>query len=78
MPTEAQWDEYLDSVQRYLATDRLDRDEIGYKLEIGNKLQAARSALLAGSEWFDLLKQACRGQKGHPMDWTGTADKYSR
>ena len=69
MPTQEQWDEYLDSVRRYLATDRLDSDEINYKLEIGKKLQAARSALLADDEWFDLFKEACRGQKGHPMDW---------
>ena len=69
MPTQEQWDEYLDSVRRYLATDRLDSDEINYKLEIGKNLEAARSALLADDEWFDLLKQACRGQKGHPMDW---------
>ena len=69
MPTQEQWDDYLDSVRRYLATDSLDSDEIDYKLKIGKKLEAARSALLADGEWFDLLKQACQGQKGHPMDW---------
>ena len=34
MPTEEQWDEYLETVGRYLATGKLDRDEIDYKLEI--------------------------------------------
>lgn len=54
---------------RYLATGKLDADEIDYKLEIGRKLEAARTALLADDDgWFDLLKPALSG-KGHPMDW---------
>ena len=69
MGTEEQWDDYLESVRRYLATGRLDADEIDYKLEIGRKLEAARSALLADDDgWLDLLKPALSG-KGHPMDW---------
>ena len=69
MATEEQWDDYLESVRRYLATGKLDADEIDYKLEIGRKLEAARSALLADDDgWFDLLKPALAG-KGHPMDW---------
>ena len=69
MATEEHWDEYLEGVRRYLATGRLDPDEIDYKLEIGRKLDGARSALLAGEDgWFDLLKRALSG-KGHPMDW---------
>ena len=69
MSTEEQWDEYLESVRRYLATGKLDRDEIDYKLTIGRKLEAARSALLADDDgWFDRLKPALSG-KGHPMDW---------
>ena len=72
MPTEGKWDQYLDSVRRYIATDRLDSDEIDYKREIGKKLKDARSALLAGKdEWFDLLKQALSGRQGHPMNWRG-------
>ena len=72
MPTEGKWDQYLESVRRYIATDRLDSDEIDYKREIGKKLKDARSALLAGKdEWFDLLKQALSGRKGHPMNWRG-------
>lgn len=54
---------------RYLATGKLDRDEIDYKLEIGRKLEAARCALLAADDgWLDLLKPALSG-KGHPLDW---------
>ena len=69
MPTGKPWDDYLESVRRYLATGKLDRDEIDYKIEIGKKLEAARRALLAGDDgWFDLLKPALSG-KGHPMDW---------
>ena len=69
MPTEEKWDEYFESVRRYLATDKLDRDEINYKLEIGRKLARARRALLAGKqEWFDLLRPALSG-KGNPIDW---------
>ena len=69
MPTEKQWDDYLDGVRGYLAAGKLDRDEIDYKLKIGRKLEAARSALLAGDDgWFDRLKPALSG-KAHPMDW---------
>ena len=69
MPIEEKWDEYLEGVRRYLATGRLDPEEIDYKVEIGRKLEGTRSALLAGEDgWFDLLKQALSG-KGHPMDW---------
>ena len=69
MPTEEQWDEYLETVGRYLATGKLDADEIDYKLEIGRKLEAARRALLADDDgWFDLLKPALSG-KYHPIDW---------
>ena len=72
MPTGEKWDQYLESVRRYIATDRLDSDEIDYKREIGKKLKDARSALLAGKdEWFELLKQALSGRKGHPMNWRG-------
>ena len=72
MPTEGKWDQYLESVRRYIATDRRDSDEIDYKREIGKKLKDARSALLAGKdEWFDLLKQALSGRQGHPMNWRG-------
>lgn len=42
MGTEEQWDDYLESVRRYLGTGKLDADEIDYKLEIGRKLEAAR------------------------------------
>ena len=69
MPTEEKWDEYFESVRRYLATDKLDRDEIAYKLEIGRKLARARDALLAGrTDWFDLLRPAL-SRKFHPIDW---------
>ena len=64
MPTDKKWDEYLAGVRRYLATGRLDPDEIDYKVEIGRKLEGARRALLAGEDgWFDLLKQASANSK---------------
>ena len=69
MATEEKWNKYLEGVRQYLATGRLDLDEIDYKLKIGRKLEDARSALLAGETgWFDLLKPALSG-KAHPIDW---------
>ena len=66
MPTEEKWDEYLKDVRQYLATGRLDPDEIDYKVKIGQKLADARSALMAGEDgWFDRFK-ASTVRQGSP------------
>ncbi|MXY17997.1 MAG: hypothetical protein F4Y57_13650, partial [Acidobacteria bacterium] len=69
MPTKEKWNEYLKNVRRYVATGKLDKDEINYKLEIGRKLEHARRAFLAGdTKWPDLLKRALSGRY-HPIAW---------
>ena len=71
MPTAEQWDEYFEGVRRYLASGRLDLDEINYKVEIQRKLEGARRAFLDDEDgWIDLLKRALSG-KGHPAAWRG-------
>ena len=74
MPTAEQWDEYFEGVRRYLASGRLDSDEINYKVEIQRKLEDARRAFLDDEDgWIDLLKRALSG-KGHPAAWRGADD----
>ena len=35
---EAAWPEYIERVRRYLATGRIDRDELSYKREVAREL----------------------------------------
>ena len=52
------WDEYIDCVRRYLATGRIDRDELNYKREVARELGPVRAAVLSGNgNWLDLLKK---------------------
>ena len=43
------WDEYIDCVRRYLATGRIDRDELNYKREVARELGPVRAAVLSGN-----------------------------
>ena len=47
---EVAWDEYVRHAKTYFDTGNLERDEINYKVAIGNKLALAREALHAGSD----------------------------
>ena len=54
------WNGYISRAERYLSsgTEWLDREEIDYKVEAGQKLGAAREAFLVGREdWWNLLKR---------------------
>ena len=67
------WKPYLEEVRRYVASGRLDSEEVDYKLRLGDALKQARQAALASrSDWPDLVKAATQG-KYHPMAWRNAA-----
>ena len=56
-PTSQFWDEFVRRAQAYVATGKLEIEEINYKVEIGRKLAEAREAVLAGiDDWANGLK----------------------
>ena len=62
------WDEFVGRAKSYVDSGRLESEEIGYKLEIGEDLGAARNAVLAGADdWQDVLKRALRTRQSHPI-----------
>ena len=53
------WNEFVRLAQKYLASGRLEEDEIEYKLRIGADLQAVREAVLNNTDgWGGQLKKA--------------------
>ncbi len=61
-PTSEPWDEFVRQAQAYVATEKLEMEEIKYKIEIGRKLTEARAAVLNGREdWADLYKRGLVG-----------------
>ena len=74
-PTSSPWDEYISRAQRYLSVDpgRLDREEIDYKVEIGQELAGARKAVISGADdWINLVK--IRLPSGNPLSWQARDD----
>ncbi len=70
------WDEYVRRAQKYVYAERLDSEEINYKIEIGRKLAMAREATLAGAgEWGDIVKREL--PSGNPLAWQ-TKDDFCR
>ena len=58
MVETATWNEYIDCVRRYLATGRIDKDELNYKREVARELRDVREAAMSGDvNWLDLLKE---------------------
>ena len=52
------WDEYVERVRRFVATGRIDKDELNYKREVARELGGVRKAVLSGNvDWLDLLKR---------------------
>ena len=49
-PTDNPWSEFVRLAQAYVDSGRLETEEIKYKVEIGQKLAAAREAVLNGSD----------------------------
>ena len=63
------WKPYLEEVHRYVESGRLDSEEVDYKLRLGDALERARQAVLAGrDDWRDIVKAGTQG-KHHPMAW---------
>ena len=56
------WDAYIKRAQAFIDTGMLDSEEVDYKLEIGQKMAAAREAVLSGSDdWARLVKSGIGG-----------------
>ena len=67
---EDKWDAYIEDVQQYVTSGKLDLEEIGYKLELGQQLAAARDAMLSGDQdWLDPVKTALCGNENNLLDW---------
>ena len=55
---EANWDDYIEHVRRYLDSGQIEKKELKYKRAAERDLQVMRDALLAGKpEWADLLRK---------------------
>ena len=64
------WDAYIEDVRRYVTSGKLDLEEIGYKLKLGEELAAARDAMLSGGQdWIDLVRIALCGNQNNLVDW---------
>ena len=72
------WDEFVERAKTYMATGRLEDEEIGYKKEIGAQLALARDAVRDGSgDWAELLRAGLASREGHPLAWQ-SADTFRR
>ncbi len=61
-PPPSPWDRFVGRARAYVATGRLEEEEINYKLRIGQRLAEAREAVLDGAEgWEDLVKRGIGG-----------------
>ena len=68
--TKNTWDAYIEDVRDYIASGKLDEETIAYKLELGQQLTTARSAMLSGGEdWLDLVGTALCANKNILVDW---------
>ena len=69
MMNDDPWDEYLQWTRRITEWEGFDESERNYKLVIGERLVAARSALLeSSSEWIEQLHKAF-GAPNNLTDW---------
>ena len=61
------WDEYLDRVRGFLTDGRIDSEEVGYKLDIGEHLKKARDAVLSSNnDWPTLVN---KGLTNNLVNW---------
>lgn len=69
------WDEYVERVRRYVATGRIDTDELNYKHEVARELGGVREAVLSGDvNWLDLLKEVTLDHVNNLCGWRGRDD----
>ena len=64
------WGDYVRRAKDYVASGRLESEEIEYKVEIGRKLVKVREAVLAHADgWADLLKRALDPKDANFITW---------
>ena len=64
------WDEFVKRARRYVDSGRLEKEEIEYKVKIGDKLKLAREAVLArADDWSDLLRVALNSSEVNFITW---------
>ena len=69
------WDQYIERVRRYVATGRIDTDELNYKREVARELGGVREAVLFGNvNWLDLLKEVNPDHVNNLCGWRGRDD----
>ena len=77
---EDPWDSFIARARAYLDTDTLEKDELLYKIEIGQKLADARRGVLESSDdWATMVKRGIGGNLIHRVsqakfrDWLDEA-----
>lgn len=56
------WGEFVRRAREYYDTGKLEEEEIDYKLEIGDRMSAARQAVVEGADgWVELVRRGIRG-----------------
>ncbi len=72
MVEAATWDEYIGRVRRYVATGRIDTDELNYKREVARELGGVREAALSGNaNWLDLVREVTPDYVNNLCRWQG-------
>ena len=72
MVEAATWDEYIECVRRYVASGRIDDDELNYKREVARELGGVRKAVLPGNvDGLDLLKRVTPSYVINLCGWRG-------
>ena len=79
------WDVYVQRAKEYLAHGTLETDEIGYKVDIAQRLEVARKAVLDNAVgWADLVKRGLSGniifsvQQSKFRDWLDRSPQDAR
>ena len=68
LPIDA-WDDFVRRARRFVASGRLEEEEIEYKVEMGDKLGEARQSVLAASDdWVSLVKRGIGGNLIFPIE----------
>ena len=73
-PTDNLWSEFVRLAQAYVDSGRLETEEIEYKVEIGQKLAAAREAVLNGyDEWAGQVNTGIANSTNNLIDYISMA-----
>ena len=84
-PDARNWNEYVKRDKEYIDRETLEIDEIGYKKDIAERLDAARDAVLNNAEeWADMVKSGMSGNIVYPVqqakfrDWLDSSSHDAR